>query len=122
LDVIAEFGSGWVTAPREAPLPGYVCVVARQHVTEPFEMSVDEQSRFWLDTMVVARAVAELVQPVKMNDEIHGNTLPHLHLHVFPRQAEDPFVGGPVDPRMSSVLRTDEELEALRAAILAAIA
>jgi diadenosine tetraphosphate (Ap4A) HIT family hydrolase len=54
-----------------------------------------------------------------MNYEIHGNTLPHLYLHLFPRHSDDPFVGGPVDPRRTSVRRTRKELEALTAAIQA---
>ena len=35
-----------------------------------------------------------------MNDEIHGNTVPHLHMHVFPRYPGDPFEGAPIDPRI----------------------
>jgi len=31
-DIVAELPSGWATAPADAPLAGYVCVVARQHV------------------------------------------------------------------------------------------
>jgi diadenosine tetraphosphate (Ap4A) HIT family hydrolase len=117
LDVIAELGSCWATAPREAPLAGYVCVVARRHVVEPFEMSAEDQSSFWRDAMQVAQALADLVQPMKMNYEIHGNTLPHLHLHLFPRHVDDPFVGGPIDPRIASVRRTDAEIEVLRTAL-----
>lgn len=67
--------------------------------------------------MLVAEAVASVVSPIKMNYEMHGNTLPHLHLHLFPRHAGDPFVGGPVDPRRASVRRTPEQLDALAAAI-----
>jgi diadenosine tetraphosphate (Ap4A) HIT family hydrolase len=77
LDIIAELPSTWATAQRVAPLPGYVCVVAKQHVVEPFEMTADDQCRFWRDVMLVARAVAEVAHPIKMNYEIHGNTLPH---------------------------------------------
>ncbi len=58
---------------------GYVCVVAREHVVEPFEMTAEDQASFWQDAMVIARAVARVVRPIKMNYEIHGNTLPHLH-------------------------------------------
>ncbi|MGB6535125.1 MAG: hypothetical protein WBF58_04100 [Xanthobacteraceae bacterium] len=32
-----------------------------------------------------------------MNYEIHGNTIPHLHLHIFPRYRGDPFEGRPID-------------------------
>ena len=63
--------------------------------------------------MLVARAVAELVRPVKMNYEVHGNTLPHLHLHLFPRHLGDPYVGGPIDPRASVVERSDDDIDAL---------
>jgi diadenosine tetraphosphate (Ap4A) HIT family hydrolase len=117
LDVVAELPSCWATAPRTAPLPGYVCVVARQHVVEPFEMSADDQAAFWRDAMLVARAVADLVQPIKMNYEIHGNTLPHLHVHLFPRQPDDPYVGGPIDPRSAGFVRSDDEIDALASAI-----
>lgn len=117
LGVVAETAAIWVTAERRAPLPGYVCAVAKHHVVEPFEMTAAEQAQFWQDAMLVAHAVAELVHPVKMNYEIHGNTLPHLHLHLFPRQREDPYVGGPIDPRVSVFERSDSDINALAAAI-----
>jgi diadenosine tetraphosphate (Ap4A) HIT family hydrolase len=117
LNVIAELPSSWATASEHAPLPGYVCVVAREHVNEPFELRRDGQVQFWLDAMLVADAVASVVSPIKMNYEIHGNTLPHLHMHLFPRAVDDPFVGGPIDPRRSSVQRSPAELDALAAAI-----
>ena len=116
-DVLVELETCWVTGGNEAPLPGYVCVVARDHRNEPFEMQPTEQARFWQEAMSVAAAVARVVQPVKVNYEIHGNTLPHLHLHVFPRQVDDPFVGGPIDPRRTTCTRSDDELAALGRAI-----
>ena len=117
LDIVAEFDSCWATVPRTAPLAAYVCVVARRHVNEPFEMDRDERSRFWDDTMTIAQAVAAHAHPIKMNYEIHGNTLPHLHVHLFPRHIDDPFVGGPVDPRKVVLTRSDAEIDALAAAI-----
>jgi diadenosine tetraphosphate (Ap4A) HIT family hydrolase len=122
LDVVAALPSCWAIAQRTAPLPGYVCVVARQHVVEPFEMSVDDQATFWRDAMLVAQAVADLVQPIKMNYEIHGSALPHLHLHLFPRQRDDPYVGGPIDPRPAEFVRSDAEINALASAIQTASA
>jgi hypothetical protein len=32
--------------------------------------------------------------------EIHGNTLPHLHVHLFPRYNGDPFEDGPFNPSL----------------------
>jgi diadenosine tetraphosphate (Ap4A) HIT family hydrolase len=116
LDVVAELSSTWITAQVEAPLPGYVCVVAKQHVVEPFELPEPELVAFWREAMVAARTVNELFRPMKMNYEIHGNTIPHLHMHLYPRFAGDPYVGGSIDARRASFTRSPRELDALRRA------
>jgi diadenosine tetraphosphate (Ap4A) HIT family hydrolase len=121
LDVIAELAATWVTAPREAPLPGYACVVSKTHVVEPFELPESERTAFWNEAMLVARAVCELVEPTKMNYEIHGNTIPHLHMHLFPRFRGDPYGGGPIDPRRESFTRSAPDLARLRDAVAAAV-
>lgn len=40
-----------------------------------------------------------MTHAVKINYEIHGNTIPHLHVHPYPRFCDDPFPGQPVDYR-----------------------
>jgi hypothetical protein len=30
----------------------------------------------------------------------YGNTIPHLHMHFYPRYPGDPFEDGPIDPKM----------------------
>ena len=42
---------------------------------------------------------AAATEAVKLNHEIHGNTVPHLHVHIFPRYVGDAFEGRPIDPR-----------------------
>jgi diadenosine tetraphosphate (Ap4A) HIT family hydrolase len=86
--VIAGGASCWVTAPECAPLPGYVCVVSKMHAVEPFDLPQGQQAAFWLDVCSVARAVRDAAGSSKINDEIHGNTIPRLHLHVFPSLPE----------------------------------
>jgi len=46
-------------------------------------------------------------------------TIPHLHVHVYPRYAgdPDPFEGVPIDARSASVERSPELLARLRAAL-----
>lgn len=120
LDVVAEHDTVWATAGEEAPLPAYVCVVAKHHVVEPFELPERELEAFWREAMHVARVLAELVHPTKMNYEIHGNTIPHLHMHLFPRFSGDPYVGGPIDPAKAVFTRTREELDRLQQALVSA--
>jgi len=50
---------------------------------------------FWEDVVFAAERVARLLQPIKVNYHIHGNSLPHLHAHIYQRFRGDRFVGGP---------------------------
>lgn len=78
---------------------GYVCLVFGRHAIELHDLTPAEGNAFMEDIRRVSAAVADIVQPVKMNYEIHGNTAPHLHVHFFPRFAGDQFEGAPIDPK-----------------------
>jgi diadenosine tetraphosphate (Ap4A) HIT family hydrolase len=113
--VLAERSASWITTEPLAPMPGYVCVVAKRHVVEPWQLEGEERAAFWDDLLFAAERVARLVRPVKVNYEIHGNSIPHLHAHVYPRFRGDRFVGGPIDNSVPSVenLPADTLREAL---------
>ena len=75
---------------------GYSIVIWRgRHVAEPTELSEQEASGYWLEVLRVGRALEAHLQPVKLNYDLLGNSLPHLHTHVIPRYAEDPRPGWP---------------------------
>lgn len=75
---------------------GYTLVVWRgRHVTEPFELNDHEAAEYWRDVLAVARALSAFYQPLKLNYETLGNTVPHLHTHLLPRYVEDPAPGRP---------------------------
>ncbi len=75
---------------------GYTLVIWRgRHVTEPTDLTNEEASGYWLDVLTVARALIRHFQPLKMNYETLGNSLPHLHTHLVPRYVEDPAPGRP---------------------------
>ena len=100
--VIAQLEVSRVVLPeRGAPMRGYVWMPVRRHVVELHDLTPEEGVAFMRDVQRVGRAVtAALPEVVKLNYEIHGNTVPHLHLHLFSRYRGDPFEGGPVAPRM----------------------
>ncbi len=118
-DVIAELDASWVTAQPVAVLPGYACVVARRHVEEPFHLPDDDMVAFWRESMAVARALNSLLEPRKMNYEIHGNSIPHLHLHLYPRFPGDPFEGRPIATDAPAFTRTEADLRRMAGAIAA---
>jgi diadenosine tetraphosphate (Ap4A) HIT family hydrolase len=111
-EILAETETCWVTAQAQATLPGYVCVISKRHAVEPFHLAPAEQVDFWLDAMATAEGLADVTHPVKMNYEIHGNTIPHLHMHLFPRTPGDVYVGFGIHNR-ARFTRTEQELSIL---------
>ena len=116
--LLAETDICKVSAWSDGVLPGYACVICTRHVIEPFELEEDEQARFFLDAMATARGLAHLFGSVKMNYEIHGNTVPHLHMHLFPRMPGDVYVGYPNHCR-TQFTRSDEDIAQMRNAVRA---
>jgi diadenosine tetraphosphate (Ap4A) HIT family hydrolase len=105
---------------RENVQRGYTVVVWRgRHVAEPTELTADEAARYWLEVVEVGRRIERRLEPVKLNYQLLGNALPHLHTHVMPRYADDPKPGWPLPHPEVSRPPIDEELfrrdvEALR--------
>lgn len=102
---------------------GYTIVVWRgRHVAEPTELSPVEASGYLQDLLTVARAIEHALRPVKLNYNILGNAVPHLHTHIVPRYANDPRPGWPFpfpEAKRPPIPQTDLErdLAALRAAL-----
>jgi diadenosine tetraphosphate (Ap4A) HIT family hydrolase len=79
---------------------GYACLVFKRHVVELHDLSEDEGAAFMRDVRLLSAAVQRVTGAVKLNYEVHGNTVPHLHMHFYPRYPGDPFESGPINPRM----------------------
>jgi diadenosine tetraphosphate (Ap4A) HIT family hydrolase len=93
---------------------GYCVLVARRHATELSGLSDDER-RAYLDEMCrLARAIEECFRPHKLNYELLGNQVPHLHWHLFPRRADDPEVLRPVWFAIDRAERDDGERRRLQ--------
>ncbi len=91
---------------------GYTVVVWRgRHVAEPTELDADEAAGYWLEVVRVASALERHLEPVKMNYNLLGNSVPHLHTHLIPRYADDPKPGWPFPfPDESPPAFPEEEL------------
>jgi len=96
--VIAELRGAYVTTEEHAPMRGYCCLVFKRHAVELHDLAPAEAADLMADMQVVSAALSRVLQPAKINIEMHGNSLPHLHLHFYPRFPGDTFdKGGPID-------------------------
>jgi diadenosine tetraphosphate (Ap4A) HIT family hydrolase len=97
---VAELEASRLMMPEDGPMRGYAWLPTRRHVIELHDLTDAEGAALMRDLRRVSAAIAGATGAVKLNYEIHGNTVPHLHVHLFPRYVGDPFEGGPIDPRV----------------------
>jgi diadenosine tetraphosphate (Ap4A) HIT family hydrolase len=98
METIDEFGAAEIVwrFPHSVALlgmwqfyEGYCILVSRRHATELSELPADER-RAYLDEMcLLAQAIETSYRPHKLNYELLGNQVPHLHWHLFPRYLDD---------------------------------
>ena len=102
---------------------GLTIVIWRgRHVAEPTQLTEEEAAAYGREVLLVGRAIEAVLQPVKLNYDVLGNSLPHLHTHIVPRYADDPRPGWPFpfpdpDPPAMPQARLLADVEALRAAL-----
>ncbi len=75
---------------------GYCILISRTHATELFQLAADERRAFLDEMCHLAEAIASCFRPHKLNYELLGNQVPHLHWHLFPRAQSDADAQQPV--------------------------
>ena len=76
--------------------PGWTVLVLKQHATELFQLSRDERAQLIEEVSRAAEVLAREFQSRKVNYELLGNQLPHIHWHLIPRLGADPAPLKPV--------------------------
>jgi diadenosine tetraphosphate (Ap4A) HIT family hydrolase len=69
---------------------GYCILVLKRHAVELDDLSPAERTALIEDVARVAHAIRLVCNPTKLNYEILGNVVPHIHVHIIPRYTADP--------------------------------
>lgn len=117
MEDIAELPHSWLSAEPVDCLKGACHLIAKKHVVELYELNDDELLGLMKEVQLCAKALKKVTNAVKINYEIHGNTVPHLHIHLYPRYLDDPFPGQAIDTTRTSNLYREGEFEAFVAAM-----
>lgn len=94
---VARLGMSQVRLARNQHLPGLCTLICTRHVREPFELEQAERAAFFEDVARVGKALETAFGAAKINYQILGNAIPHLHCHITPRRYGDSYPGRPPD-------------------------
>lgn len=120
---IADLGLSQAYLHEDQFFPGWTVVVFRRHATELFHLAPTERIQLMEEVTLMAKTLAQVFDARKINYELLGNQLPHIHWHLIPRLATDP---DPLEPvwrvRHEPVRPAADELRAGRERIKAGLA
>jgi diadenosine tetraphosphate (Ap4A) HIT family hydrolase len=105
---VAELETGYVILGNTQFFRGYTLFYCKPHAYELHELAPDFKMQFLIEMSAVAEAVFKCFEVKKLNYELLGNGMPHLHWHLFPRHADDPRPHGPVYHIDMNIWRSDK--------------
>jgi diadenosine tetraphosphate (Ap4A) HIT family hydrolase len=94
--LIAELSTGYAVLADNQHIPGYTIFVSKTCAPELHDLPPAVRTSFLEEMALVAEAVFRAFAPRKLNYELLGNSVSHLHWHLFPRYHDDPNPQWPV--------------------------
>jgi diadenosine tetraphosphate (Ap4A) HIT family hydrolase len=110
---VAELERCYVHLNRDQFFPGYTFVFTKEHVTELFHLDRQVRTAVMEEVTVVAATLYKLFNPDKINYELLGNMVPHMHWHLVPRFRSDRLWPRPIwaEPHDELILTPAEYAE-----------
>ena len=82
---IIELPHSYTILNRDQYFPGYTLLFTKTHVTELFHLERSVRTALMEEVSAVAQALYTTFTPDKINYELLGNMVPHIHWHIVPR-------------------------------------
>lgn len=107
---IAEFEHSYLILNRDQFFPGYCLLFTKAHQTELFHLAPAGRQGLMEEVSGVAAALAACFKPDKLNYELLGNMVPHIHWHLVPRFRSEPLWPRPIwaEPHQEVTLSPDD--------------
>lgn len=107
---IMELPHSYVILNRDQYFPGYTLLFTKKHATELFQLDRNVRTALMEEISSVAEALFSIYTPAKINYELLGNMVPHIHWHIVPRFTSEPLWPRPIwaEPHEERFLLPDE--------------
>ena len=119
---IGDFGLTRAYLFEDQFFAGWTVLILKDHRTELFQLTQKERGTLMEEVSCVGEGLAKIFDVGKINSELLGNQVPHIHWHVIPRLKSDPDPLNPVwcvphEPIRLTASLLSERLYLLRAAL-----
>jgi diadenosine tetraphosphate (Ap4A) HIT family hydrolase len=93
---IFEFSESVAVLAPDQTYRGRCELWLKRHATELHQLPRDLRDSFIHSLAILSEVIQEVMKARKINYELLGNTVPHLHWHVIPRYLDDPLPHRPI--------------------------
>ncbi|HSD50021.1 MAG TPA: HIT family protein [Candidatus Methylomirabilis sp.] len=116
---IADLAVSTAFLYRDQAFRGRCLVTLREHHTELFQLTPAIRTALMEDVTRIAEALFRALRPIKINYDLLGNLVPHIHWHLIPRFREDgvypkPIWAAQLPPRTLAVAEQDTLIAKIR--------
>jgi len=121
---IVDCGSTVAYLHDDQFFPGWTFLLLKRHATELWQLEPAERTALIEEVARVARALGAAFDAVKLNYELLGNQIAHIHWHLIPRCADAPAPRSPVwnvdhPPRRLAAAEMAERIALIRGYLVA---
>jgi diadenosine tetraphosphate (Ap4A) HIT family hydrolase len=111
LVVKLEYSTVYASMKARGGLWGNCMIVSKKHVIEFSDFTPEELTGFIFELKDTTLSLKEITRAVRINMEQHGNTIPHLHIQLFPRYIDDLNAGQPIDDNKSEASTYESRMD-----------
>lgn len=98
---------------RDQKHRGRCIVMFKDHKTEYFQLTPEENQGYFAELAKVAKAINDLYNPDKINYATFGDGVPHIHVHVVPKYKNGLQWGEAFHDDVAKVLLSEEEYKTM---------
>jgi diadenosine tetraphosphate (Ap4A) HIT family hydrolase len=96
--LVARLQASALWLAKNQYVSGYCQLIYGEHAVELQHLPAEKQAAFFGDLIRAGAAIMRVFAPDKMNYQLLGNLVPHMHWHIIPRYWGDPAPGEPLNP------------------------
>lgn len=109
--LIGRFALSQLLMMNDSQYPWFILVPQRPNISEIYQLGQSDRQQLMNESCELAKALAEIYQPDKLNIAAIGNLVPQLHLHHVARYQTDKAWPGPIWGKFSPLAYDEREAQ-----------